>query len=141
MEPIDIVGIGNALVDQEFEVTDEFLQQHQIEKGMMTLIEDADQERLIELLAKRGELKKQSGGGSAANSLVMRSREASLTASSKLISTIPSVTRIQWRLISPCNWGRSGVWDSNRTIDSKSVFKSLIVFKEKGFTKYLLTML
>ena len=70
MEPIDIVGIGNALVDQEFEVTDEFLQQHDIEKGMMTLIEDADQERLIKLLAQRGELKKQSGGGSAANSLV-----------------------------------------------------------------------
>lgn len=70
MKTIDIVGIGNALVDQEFEVTDEFLTQHQIEKGMMTLIEDADQERLIAELAKRGELKKQSGGGSAANSLV-----------------------------------------------------------------------
>ncbi|RUO41720.1 adenosine kinase [Pseudidiomarina aestuarii] len=70
MKSIDIVGIGNALVDQEFEVTDEFLRQHNIEKGMMTLIEDADQERLIKELAKRGELKKQSGGGSAANSLV-----------------------------------------------------------------------
>lgn len=70
MESIDIVGIGNALVDQEFEVTDQFLRQHQIEKGMMTLIEDAEQERLIAELAKRGELKKQSGGGSAANSLV-----------------------------------------------------------------------
>ena len=70
MEPIDIVGIGNALVDQEFEVTDEFLQQHRIEKGLMTLIEDEDQERLIQLLSHQGELKKQSGGGSAANSLV-----------------------------------------------------------------------
>lgn len=70
MKSIDIVGIGNALVDQEFEVTDEFLRQHNIEKGMMTLIEDAEQERLIKELAKRGELKKQSGGGSAANSLV-----------------------------------------------------------------------
>lgn len=70
MEPIDIVGIGNALVDQEFEVTDEFLQQHRIEKGLMTLIEDKDQERLIQLLSQQGELKKQSGGGSAANSLV-----------------------------------------------------------------------
>ncbi|MDN7126391.1 adenosine kinase [Pseudidiomarina sp. 1APR75-33.1] len=70
MDSIDIVGIGNALVDQEFEVTDQFLQQHKIEKGMMTLIEDIEQERLIAELAKRGELKKQSGGGSAANSLV-----------------------------------------------------------------------
>lgn len=70
MDSIDIVGIGNALVDQEFEVTDQFLSQHKIEKGMMTLIEDAEQEKLIAELAKRGELKKQSGGGSAANSLV-----------------------------------------------------------------------
>ncbi|KFZ31289.1 sugar kinase [Pseudidiomarina salinarum] len=70
MESIDIVGIGNALVDQEFEVTDDFLLQHQIEKGMMTLIEDAEQEKLIAELSRRGELKKQSGGGSAANSLV-----------------------------------------------------------------------
>ncbi|RUO62533.1 adenosine kinase [Pseudidiomarina insulisalsae] len=70
MDSIDIVGIGNALVDQEFEVTDQFLQQHKIEKGMMTLIEDVEQERLIKELSRRGELKKQSGGGSAANSLV-----------------------------------------------------------------------
>lgn len=70
MKSLDVVGIGNALVDQEFEVTDEFLHQHGIEKGMMALIEEADQDRLIAELSQRGELKKQSGGGSAANSLV-----------------------------------------------------------------------
>lgn len=70
MKSLDVVGIGNALVDQEFEVTDEFLTQHGIEKGMMTLIEEADQDILIAELSQRGELKKQSGGGSAANSLV-----------------------------------------------------------------------
>lgn len=70
MKRIDVIGIGNALVDQEFEVSDEFLQQHQLEKGMMALIEEADQNRLISELSKLGELKKQCGGGSAANSLV-----------------------------------------------------------------------
>ncbi|RUO66008.1 Sugar or nucleoside kinase, ribokinase family [Pseudidiomarina planktonica] len=70
MKSLDVVGIGNALVDQEFEVTDDFLSQHGIEKGMMTLIEEADQDKLIAELSQRGDLKKQSGGGSAANSLV-----------------------------------------------------------------------
>lgn len=70
MKTIDVIGIGNALVDQEFEVSDEFLQQHQLEKGMMALIEEQDQNKLITELSKLGELKKQCGGGSAANSLV-----------------------------------------------------------------------
>ncbi|MGM0525247.1 MAG: adenosine kinase [Pseudomonadota bacterium] len=70
MKTIDVIGIGNALVDQEFEVSDEFLQQHQLEKGMMALIEEQDQNKLITELSKLGDLKKQCGGGSAANSLV-----------------------------------------------------------------------
>ncbi|MGM0481734.1 MAG: adenosine kinase [Pseudomonadota bacterium] len=70
MKNIDVIGIGNALVDQEFEVTEAFLQQHKIEKGMMALIEEDEQNKLIAELSKLGELKKQCGGGSAANSLV-----------------------------------------------------------------------
>jgi len=70
MKTIDVIGIGNALVDQEFEVSDAFLQQHRLEKGMMALIEEDDQNKLITELSKLGELKKQCGGGSAANSLV-----------------------------------------------------------------------
>lgn len=70
MKTIDVIGIGNALVDQEFEVSDAFLNQHSLEKGMMALIEEDDQNKLIAELSKLGELKKQCGGGSAANSLV-----------------------------------------------------------------------
>ncbi|WP_404401541.1 adenosine kinase [Idiomarina seosinensis] len=70
MKNIDVIGIGNALVDQEFEVSEAFLQQHKIEKGMMALIEEDEQNKLIAELSKLGELKKQCGGGSAANSLV-----------------------------------------------------------------------
>ena len=58
------------MVDQEFEVSDAFLKQHSLEKGMMALIEEDDQNKLIAELSKLGELKKQCGGGSAANSLV-----------------------------------------------------------------------
>ena len=65
-----VYGIGNALVDIEFEVTEEFLQQNNIEKGMMTLIEEDQQESLLSALKKEFGLKKRAGGGSAANTIV-----------------------------------------------------------------------
>ncbi|WP_404398387.1 adenosine kinase [Idiomarina loihiensis] len=70
MKTIDVIGIGNALVDQEFEVSEDFLQKHDLKKGMMELIDEDAQNTLIAELSQLGELKKQSGGGSAANSLV-----------------------------------------------------------------------
>ena len=70
MKTIDVIGIGNALVDQEFEVSEDFLAKHHLEKGMMALIEEEDQNKLIAELSTMGDLKKQCGGGSAANSLV-----------------------------------------------------------------------
>jgi len=70
MKTIDVVGIGNALVDQEFEVSEDFLKKHDLKKGMMELIDEDAQNTLIAELSQLGELKKQSGGGSAANSLV-----------------------------------------------------------------------
>lgn len=65
-----VYGIGNALVDKEFEVSDDFLSENGIEKGMMTLIEKDQQETLLANLQKQFGLKKQAGGGSAANSIV-----------------------------------------------------------------------
>ncbi len=65
-----VYGIGNALVDKEFEVTDEFLAEQGIEKGMMTLLEQDQQETLLTELKNRFGLKKRAGGGSAANSIV-----------------------------------------------------------------------
>ena len=65
-----VYGIGNALVDKEFEVSDQFLADNDIEKGLMTLIE---QDKLMSLLANLNEkfgLKKRAGGGSAANTIV-----------------------------------------------------------------------
>lgn len=66
----DVYGIGNALVDKEFEVTEDFLANHGIQKGMMTLIDEATQQRLLAELNATFGLKKRASGGSAANSIV-----------------------------------------------------------------------
>ncbi len=65
-----VYGIGNALVDKEFEVTDQFLVDNGIEKGLMTLIEQEQQVTLLNNLKEEFGLKKRAGGGSAANTIV-----------------------------------------------------------------------
>lgn len=70
MKTYDVVGVGNALVDQEFQVNDDFLTNHELEKGIMTLLDEAQQQLLLGELHKQFKLEKRAGGGSAANSLV-----------------------------------------------------------------------
>jgi len=70
----DVYGIGNALVDMEFEVTDEFLAEQKIEKGLMTLIEEDHQHQLLKNLNDKFGLIKRAGGGSAANTIVAASQ-------------------------------------------------------------------
>ena len=63
-----VFGIGNALVDMEFEVTEKFLLENNVEKGLMTLVE---QERQTELLGKLSGIQhKRNCGGSAANTVI-----------------------------------------------------------------------
>ncbi|MES3008380.1 MAG: adenosine kinase [Pseudomonadota bacterium] len=69
MQKYDVYGIGNALVDKEFEVEDQFFVDAGIEKGFMTLIDADKQQALVEMLSQRYGLKKRAGGGSAANSM------------------------------------------------------------------------
>jgi sugar/nucleoside kinase (ribokinase family) len=64
----DIYGMGNALVDMEFQVSDAFLQTMGVEKGFMTLVDEERQFELLEYL--RTEHSARSGGGSAANTVV-----------------------------------------------------------------------
>lgn len=64
----DVYGIGNALLDIEFEVDDAFLVDNDIAKGHMTLV---DERRMHDILSQLGEgptLRR--SGGSAANTLV-----------------------------------------------------------------------
>ncbi len=63
-----VYGVGNALVDMEFEVTPEILQALNINKGVMTLVDETRQAEIVSQL--NGRLCKQSGGGSAANTMV-----------------------------------------------------------------------
>lgn len=68
MKKYHVYGIGNALVDMEFEVEDSFLQKMNVEKGLMTLV---DQDRQAELLSHlTGIQHKRSCGGSAANTII-----------------------------------------------------------------------
>jgi sugar/nucleoside kinase (ribokinase family) len=64
----NLYGIGNALVDMEFEVHDDFFKMNQIDKGHMTLV---DEERQKQLLHALGQVPlKQQCGGSAANTVI-----------------------------------------------------------------------
>ena len=76
MKQYDVYGIGNALVDTEYEVDDAFLDHAKLPKGIMTLIEEADRKKLIRLLEVEHEhlAVKQAGGGSAANTMVIVSQ-------------------------------------------------------------------
>lgn len=68
MKKYDVYGLGNALVDMEFEINDSFLQDNKIDKGVMTLVDENQQHELIEQLdAFEGN---KASGGSAANTLI-----------------------------------------------------------------------
>ena len=70
MAKYDVFAVGNALVDKEYEVSDQFLAAQGVEKGVMTLIEKDVQLKLLEGLDAEYNIKKRAGGGSAANSMV-----------------------------------------------------------------------
>ncbi len=65
-----IYGIGNALVDQEYEVADSFFREAGIQKGVMTLIDEAQMHALRAHLQSQSTPKKQACGGSAANTIL-----------------------------------------------------------------------
>ncbi|MBA2403455.1 MAG: adenosine kinase [Bdellovibrionales bacterium] len=64
----DVYGIGNALVDMEYEVNDQFFTQYKIDKGLMTLVDEVRQNELLDALG--GNPKNQQCGGSAANTII-----------------------------------------------------------------------
>jgi sugar/nucleoside kinase (ribokinase family) len=68
----DVYGLGNALVDMEFTLTIERLEQLGIEKGVMTLMDEERQHHVMEQLSSHEPAK--SSGGSAANTIVAASQ-------------------------------------------------------------------
>ena len=68
MKKYHVYGVGNALVDMEFEVEDAFFEERGIDKGVMTLVDEPRQHELIAHLdAFEG---KKASGGSAANTII-----------------------------------------------------------------------
>ena len=61
MKKYDVFGIGNALVDCVILVTEKFLEDNSIEKGVMTLVDDDKQKSIIEKI-KNSDPFIQSGG-------------------------------------------------------------------------------
>ncbi|HEY5049031.1 MAG TPA: adenosine kinase [Rhizomicrobium sp.] len=64
-EAYDVAGIGNAIVDVLAPVTDAFLLEHNVAKGVMTLIDEHRARQLYEAFGTGSEI----AGGSAANTM------------------------------------------------------------------------
>lgn len=65
----DILAVGNAIIDVFSQCDDEFLRQHAIEKGSMTLIDAATSQTLLDAVTATAPAELISGG-SAANTAV-----------------------------------------------------------------------
>jgi sugar/nucleoside kinase (ribokinase family) len=68
MSSYDVYALGNALVDMEYEVSPEDLAHLNIDKGVMTLVDEAHQLRIMDHLRERPHHR--GSGGSAANSII-----------------------------------------------------------------------
>ncbi len=68
-----IYGIGNALVDTEITVTDADLAAMKVDKGVMTLVDEARQRELIQYLDNHLVASHKASGGSAANTIIAAS--------------------------------------------------------------------
>ena len=73
MATYNIYGIGAALVDTEVEVSDAFLSSASIDKGVMTLVDEARQSELLAALASENSHLVRKCGGSVCNSVVAAS--------------------------------------------------------------------
>jgi sugar/nucleoside kinase (ribokinase family) len=68
MRKYHVYGIGNALVDMEYEVDVSDLEKLRIDKGVMTLVDERHQSEIMEHLKEHHHQK--GSGGSAANSVI-----------------------------------------------------------------------
>ena len=64
----DVYGIGNALVDIVTEVGDEFFEENEVEKGVMTLVDEKRQHHLMKVIDMKKS--KMACGGSAGNTVI-----------------------------------------------------------------------
>ena len=79
MAKYNIYGIGAGIVDTEVVVNDKFLTDNNVEKGVMTLVDEERQNELINSITSQTKPVKRSCGGSACNSVVAASKFGSKT--------------------------------------------------------------
>ncbi|TNE78816.1 MAG: adenosine kinase [Gammaproteobacteria bacterium] len=70
MSQYHVYGLGAALVDTEIEVSDSDLQLLQVDKGLMTLVDEQRHHELLEHLSDHLTASKRASGGSAANTII-----------------------------------------------------------------------
>ncbi len=70
MSKYHIYGLGAALVDTEIQVNDGDLAEFNIDKGVMTLVDEARQHELMDKLSGHLVHSKRAAGGSAANTII-----------------------------------------------------------------------
>lgn len=68
MKKYNVYGIGNALVDMDFKVNEAFLAEHEVAKGLMTLVDADKQNQLVAAIDHENTVKK--SGGSAGNTIM-----------------------------------------------------------------------
>ena len=68
MRRYDVCGLGNALVDIEYHVDEDDLQALAIQKGVMTLVDESQQQSIVARLGAR--TCNRASGGSAANTII-----------------------------------------------------------------------
>ncbi|MEQ3697200.1 MAG: adenosine kinase [Pseudomonadales bacterium] len=73
MNNYQIFGLGAALVDTEIEVNDQDLIDMNIDKGIMSLVDDARLHEALDLLNDRGTVASRASGGSGCNSIIAAS--------------------------------------------------------------------
>lgn len=73
MQHYQIYGLGAALVDTEIEVSDAFLHDAGIEKGLMTLVDEQRQQTILDLMADHKVGSTRASGGSACNTIIAAS--------------------------------------------------------------------
>ena len=79
MAKYNVYGIGAGIVDTEIVVTDKFLKDNGVEKGVMTLVDEERQHELINSITSQTRPVKRSCGGSACNTVVAASKFGSKT--------------------------------------------------------------
>ncbi len=96
MKKYDVYGIGAAIVDIEVVVSNDFLSENKVEKGIMTLVDEERQHQLINALTSQKTPVKRNCGGSACNSIVAASSFGSKTFySGKVASMVILVSILQ----------------------------------------------